>query len=57
MSIKTLDECFTRFYIGTQHVQRRVEHPFQLRETDTARRCDPAELGDHEGEVGERAKR
>ena len=26
--VETPHKCFTRFYIGTQHVQRRVEHPF-----------------------------
>ncbi len=57
MSVETLDKCFTRFYIGTQHVQRRVEHPFQFCETVTACWCNPAELGNHEGEVGERAER
>ena len=36
MSVKTLDKRFARFYIGTQHVQRREEYPFQLRETDIA---------------------
>ena len=35
-TVQSLDKCFARFYIGTQYVQRRVEHPFQLRETDAA---------------------
>ena len=35
-SLETLDKCFACLYIGTHHVQRRVEHPLQLRETNTA---------------------